>query len=134
MSNYLADLLALQVLNTNFMHHVNGGEFDALPEYLTEDAVFEVDGQTQRGHEQITARLRADAARIVRRILNGGLRIVIQDAEVATGTSVHASFKVGNRGAITIAVYDVDDLYRLSHDGRWRIAQRVHTSLQHELG
>lgn len=37
-AKYLADLLALQVLNTNVAHHINRGDCDALADYFVDDA------------------------------------------------------------------------------------------------
>ena len=48
-AKYLADLLALQVLNTSVAHHINHGDYDALADYFVDDAKYAEDTQTSKG-------------------------------------------------------------------------------------
>jgi len=57
-----------------------------------------------------------------------GLRIVILDRASAGGSSVRVSFLAGKSphdSGEVVTVCDVDDVYRIGADGRWRIAERI---------
>ena len=61
-----------------------------------------------------------------------GLRIVILNRATASGSSVRVSFLAGKspHGSLeTVIVCDVDDVYQIGADGRWRIAERITKSV-----
>ena len=102
-AKYLADLLALQVLSTNVAHHINRGDCDAL------------------------------AAQASTRHIYSAVHVVIVDPRFARGSSLRVSY-VARRwphdpALASPIVYDVDDVYRLGVDERWRIADRTEKSL-----
>ena len=69
-AKYLADLLALQVLNTNVAYCINRGDCDALADYFVDDAKYEADARTSKGRDAIVAwfRARSDAPQRLKRI------------------------------------------------------------------
>jgi hypothetical protein len=135
-AKYLADLLALQVLNTNVAHHINRGDCDALADYFVDDAKYEEDTQTSKGRDAIVAwfRDRSDAAQAPTRHIYSAVHVVIVDPRVARGSCLRVSY-VARRSPHDPAlaspiVYDVDDVYRLGVDERWRIAGRAEKSVR----
>jgi hypothetical protein len=132
---YLADLLALQVLHTDIAHHINRGDCDALADYFVDDAKYEEDTQTSMGRDAIVAwfRARSQATQTPARHSYSSVRVVIVDPKFARGNSLRVSY-VARRSPHDPAlaspvIYDVDDIYQLGVDGRWRIASRTEKSV-----
>jgi ketosteroid isomerase-like protein len=121
--------LALEDLNTAFAHHLDHGEIEALADLFTEDALYTHGERISRGRAEIEALFRSRAAKGPRtsRHLYSGLRLTIDSATAATGTSVCLSFAADGLPPLPakpFLVADFDDRYRLGGDGRWRIASR----------
>ena len=131
---YLADLLALQILNTNVAHYINRCEFDALSDYFIDGAIYEENAQRLTGRDQIIEWFSVVASGIALPVRHtySGLRIVILDRASAGGSSVRVSFlarKSPRDSGEVVTVCDVDDVYQIGADGRWRIAERTTKSV-----
>ncbi len=135
-AKYLADLLALQVLNTNVAHHINRGDCDALADYFVDDAKYEEDARTSKGRDAIVAwfRARSDAHQAPTRHIYSAVHVVIVDPKFARGSSLRVSYvarKPPHEPALASPiVYDVDDVYQLGLDERWRIVGRTEKSVR----
>ena len=89
-AKYLADLLALQVLNTDVAHHINRGDCDALADYFVDDAKYEGRGRANiQRRDAIIAwfRARSQAPQAPTRHNYGAGRVVIVDPKSARGSS-----------------------------------------------
>ena len=133
-AKYLADLLALQVLNTDVAHHINRGDCEALVDCFVYDATYEEDTQTSIGREAIVAwfRARSQARRAPRRYSYSAVRVIIVDPKIARGSSLRVTYLIEEPSpepAFPPIIYDVDDVYQLERDGRWRIAGRTEKSV-----
>ena len=135
-AKYLADPLALQVLNTNVAHHINRGDCDALADYFVDGAKYAEDTQASKGRDAIVAwfRARSDAHQAPTRHIYSAVHVVIVDPKFARGNSLRVSY-IARRSPHEPAlappiVYDVDDLYQLGVDERWRIAGRTEKSVR----
>jgi len=99
-AKYLADLLALQVLNTNVAHHINRGDCDALADYFVDDAKYE-GTRTSKGRDAIVAwfRARSDAHQAPTRHIYSAVHvvIVIVDPKFARGVVYECHMSPGNR-------------------------------------
>jgi hypothetical protein len=97
-AKYLADLLALQVLNSDVAHHINRGDCDALADYFVDDAKYEEDTQTSKGRDAIIAwfRARSQAPQAPTRHSCSAVRVVIVDPKSARGSRLRVSY-VGRR-------------------------------------
>lgn len=121
---------ALEDLNTAFTYYLDHNRVDELAALFTEDAVYSHDTRRSQGREEIRALFVARTALGPRtaRHLYSGLRLDVQSADHASGTSVCMTF--ASDGAPPIAhalpylVADFEDLYRRCSDGKWRIAAR----------
>jgi SnoaL-like domain len=120
---YLADLLALQILNANVAYYINRSQFDALSDYFIDSARYEEDARKLTGRDKIIEWFSVVASEIavpVRQTYSG-LRIVIVDRVSAGGSSVRVSFLAGKspqESGETVRVCDVDDVYQIGADGR----------------
>jgi hypothetical protein len=131
-AEYLADLLALQVLNTDVAHHINRGIYDALVDYFVNDARYEDDTQSFKGRDAIIRWFRARSQASMRHSYSA-VRVLMVDETVARGSSLRVSYVARTSPHDpTLAsplIYDVDDVYQLEGDGRWRIASRTERSV-----
>jgi hypothetical protein len=120
-AKYLADLLVLQVPNTNVAHHINDGDYDALADYFVDDAKYEEDMQTSKGRDAIVAwfRDRSDAAQAPTRHIYSAVHVVIVDPRFARGSSLRVSY-VARRSPHDPALASpiVYDVYRLGVNQR----------------
>lgn len=119
---------AIEDLNSAFTHHLDHGEIDALVELFTDDALYTHGERRSEGREEIAALFRKRAAGVrTSRHLCSGLRIEIESAGSATGTSVCLSFADDGAPplpATPFLVADFDDVYVCGDDGRWRFRER----------
>jgi ketosteroid isomerase-like protein len=132
--------LALEDLNTAFAHHLDHGEIDALIDLFTADALYTHGDRVSRGRAEIERLFRDRAAKGPRtsRHLLSGLRLAIESATAATGSSVCLSFAADGlppKPAKPFLVADFEDRYRRDDDGRWRFAERhIHRVFVGESG
>jgi hypothetical protein len=105
----------------------------SMPDYFGAHAIYQEDTIELRGCDEIVAWLRrsvADDGAVVRQKYRG-LRVVLINAQSARRSSVRVSIRVGRTpkyaDSTSTTVSDVEDVYRLDTDGRWRIARRTTT-------
>lgn len=121
---------ALEDLNTAFTYHLDHGDVPALVELFTEDALYTHGPRRSEGRAAIEALFRGRSAAGPRtaRHLYSGLRLEIESAMRATGTSVCMTFAQNGEPplapAVPILVADFVDVYERGEDGRWRIRER----------
>lgn len=132
--------LALEALNTAFAHHLDHGEIDALVDLFTADALYTHGERVSRGRGEIGQLFRNRAAKGPRtsRHLLSGLRLSIESASAATGSSVCLSFAADGLPPLParpFLVADFEDRYRCDEEGRWRFAERhIHRIFVGESG
>ena len=122
--------LALEDLNTAFTHHLDHNEIDELLELFADDVFYTHGERVSRGKAELAEVFRRRSASGPRtsRHLYSGLKVTIEDASHARGTSVCMTF--GQSGAppltpaIPTLVADFDDVYVRGADGRWRFQER----------
>lgn len=121
--------LAIEDLNARFAHHLDHNEIDALAELFTEDAIYTHGDRRSEGRAEIEALFRKRVAGGPRtsRHLYSGLRVSIESATSASGSSVCLSFAADGSPPLParpFLVADFVDRYALGDDGRWRFAER----------
>lgn len=122
--------MALEDLNTAFTHHLDHNEVEPLIDLFTDDVLYTHGSRRSEGRDAVARlfRNRAAAGPRTSRHLYSGLKLDIQSATAATGTSVCMTF--GQDGlpplapALPILVADFKDVYLLCGDGRWRFRER----------
>ena len=125
----LAIRLALEDLNTAFAHHLDHGEIEPLADLFTVDALYTHGERRSEGRQAIETLFRnrvAGGPRTSRHLLSG-LRISIESATEATGSSVCLSFAADGLPPLParpFLVADFVDRYRFDDDGHWRFAER----------
>ncbi|HEY5666710.1 MAG TPA: nuclear transport factor 2 family protein [Gammaproteobacteria bacterium] len=125
----IAIRLAIEELNAAFAHHLDHGDIDALVDLFTVDALYTHGARRSQGRDEIEALFRNRVAKGPRtsRHLYSGLRIAIESATEATGTSVCLSFAADGLPPLPakpFLVADFVDRYRRDEHGRWRFAER----------
>ena len=121
--------LAIEDLNTDFVYLLDGGNVDELAELFCEDAVYTHGQRRSEGRTEIAELFRkrtASGPRTSRHIYSG-LRISIDDATHATGTSVCLTFAADGAPPLPIKpllVADFVDVYLYCNDARWRFQRR----------
>lgn len=122
--------LALEDLNTAFCHHLDHDDVDALLDLFVDDVYYTHGSRVSRGKAELRQVFRGRSAAQPRtsRHLYSGLKLDIESATAARGTSVCMTF--GQYGepplspAIPTLVADFVDAYVRGADGRWRFAER----------
>jgi hypothetical protein len=122
--------VALEDLNTAFCYHLDHNEVDALLDLFVEDVYYTHASRVSRGKAELAQVFRGRAATKPRtaRHLYSGLRLEIESATRARGTSVCMTF--GQYGepplspAIPTLVADFVDVYVRGDDGKWRFQER----------
>jgi hypothetical protein len=122
--------VALEDLNTAFCYHLDHNEVDALLELFVDDVYYTHGSRVSRGKGELERVLRSRSAAQVRtsRHMYSGLKLDIESATQARGTSVSLTF--GQYGepplspAIPILVADFVDAYVRGEDGKWRFRER----------
>jgi hypothetical protein len=122
--------VALEDLNTAFCYHLDHNEVDALLELFTDDVFYTHGTRRTNGKAELEQVFRSRTAASPRtaRHLYSGLKLDIESATRARGTSVCMTF--GQNGtaplapAIPILVADFVDTYACGADGRWRFQER----------
>jgi hypothetical protein len=122
--------LALEDLNTAFCYHLDHDEVDALLALFTDDVYYTHGTRVSRGKADLEKVFRSRSATEVRtaRHLYSGLKLTIESATRASGTSVCMTFGAYGEPplspAVPTLVADFVDEYVRGDDGRWRIKER----------
>jgi hypothetical protein len=122
--------LALEDLNTAFCYHLDHDDVDALLELFVDDVYYTHGSRVSHGKAELAEVFRSRSAKMKRtaRHLYSGLRLDIESATRASGTSVCMTF--GQYGepplspAIPTLVADFVDAYVCGGDGKWRFKER----------
>jgi len=122
--------VALEELNTAFCYHLDHGDVEALLELFADDVYYTHGTRVSNGKAELERvfRSRTAAAPRTSRHMYSGLKLDIESAQRARGTSVCMTF--GQNGtpplspAIPTLVADFVDVYELGADARWRIRER----------
>jgi hypothetical protein len=122
--------VALEELNTAFCYHLDHNEVDALLELFVDDVYYTHGSRVSRGRAELAEVFRGRSATETRtaRHLYSGLKVEIESATRARGTSVCMTFAAYGEPPLTPAiptlVADFVDEYERGDDGRWRIKER----------
>ncbi len=122
--------VALEDLNTAFCHHLDHDDVDALLELFVDDVYYAHGSRVSRGKAELEQvfRSRSATAKRTARHLYSGLKLDIESATRARGTSVCMTFGAYGEPplspAIPTLVADFVDSYERGADGRWRFAER----------
>jgi hypothetical protein len=122
--------VALEELNTAFCYHLDHGDVEALLELFADDVYYTHGTRVSNGKAELERvfRSRTAAAPRTSRHMYSGLKLDIESAQRARGTSVCMTF--GQNGtpplspAIPTLVADFVDVYERGADSRWRIRER----------
>jgi hypothetical protein len=122
--------VALEDLNTAFCYHLDHDDVDALLELFVDDVYYAHGSRVSRSKAELGEVFRSRSATTKRtaRHLYSGLKLEIESATHARGTSVCMTF--GQYGepplspAIPTLVADFVDQYVRGGDGRWRFKER----------
>ena len=126
----LADILAIQDLNTAFAYHLDHNEIAPLVALFAPDAHYSNGPRVSRGLAEIEAFYKSRTAHGVRtaRHMYSNLRIVFEGDARARATSVWLSFAQNSAPpidySIPFLVADFEDVYERGADGEWRILSR----------
>ncbi len=122
--------LAIEALNVDFCHFLDGNMIEQLVELFTEDARYSHGSRLSCGRDEIRQLFVSRTAERVRtsRHMQTGLRITLRNSEEAEGKSVCLTFAGDGPPSISPAtpflVADFIDEYQCGVDGRWRIRNR----------
>ena len=122
--------LALEDLNTAFCYHLDHDDVDALLELFVDDVYYTHGSRVSRGKAELERvfRSRSAAEQRTARHLYSGLKLEIESATAARGTSVCMTFGAYGEPplspAIPTLVADFVDAYARGSDGRWRFKER----------
>jgi len=122
--------VALEDLNTAFCYHLDHNDVDALLELFIDDVYYTHGSRVSHGKAELEQVFRSRSATNPRtsRHLYSGLKLTIESATHARGTSVSLTF--GQYGepplspAIPTLVADFVDEYVCGDDGQWRFKER----------
>ena len=122
--------LAIEALNADFCHYLDGNMIEELVDLFTEEAVYSHGLRLSCGRDEIRQLFTDRVIKGVRttRHLQTGLKITLQHGEKAVGRSVCLTFACDAPPPISPAtpflVADFIDEYQYGADGRWRIRKR----------
>ena len=126
----LAIRAALEDLNTAFCYHLDHDDVAALLELFGDDVYYTHGSRISRGKAELEQVFRSRSATEKRtaRHLYSGLKLEIESATRARGTSVCMTFGAYGEPplspAIPTLVADFVDAYVRAGDGRWRFKER----------
>ncbi|WP_280507820.1 SgcJ/EcaC family oxidoreductase [Nocardia flavorosea] len=121
---------AIEALSTEYSWLVDHGHADRAADLFTSDAVMSVAGSEVSGIVAIRRHLeqRARSQDILSRHVVSNIRLTREAAGQVRGTIIMTIYrKTGEAERPQVIIGDVDDVYRLETDGRWRLAQRTLT-------
>lgn len=134
--------LAIEALNADFCHYLDGNMIDELVDLFTEDARYSHGLRLSRGRYEIRKLFadRIDGASRTSRHIQGGLKITLISSREASGKSVCLTFACDSPPPVSPAtpflVADFIDEYQYCADGRWRIRkrhiERIFTALENK--
>lgn len=118
---------ALQQLSADFAWFVDHGQAERAAGLFTPTATLTSQGVTVTGAQALKERLAARQSRteLVSRHVVSNLRLAWRGADVA-GSLIMVVYRGTGQARATLpaVVADVDDIYTLCDDGRWRIQAR----------
>jgi hypothetical protein len=122
--------VALEDLNTAFCYHLDHNDVDALLELFVDDVYYTHGSRVSRSKAELEQVFRSRSATQLRtsRHMYSGLKLTIESATEASGTSVSLTF--GQYGepplspAVPTLVADFVDAYARGDDGKWRFKER----------
>lgn len=123
------DIVAIERLNAAFCHELDRGTPEGFAALFTDAAFYTHGRRESRGRDEILAfaRSRTAAGPRTSRHVQTGLRIELQGADRAAGTSCCTTFAASATPPIAstlpILVADFRDVYALE-EGAWRFAER----------
>lgn len=127
---YLVIRQAIEALNADFCHFLDGNMIEELVELFTEDAHYSHGLRRSSGRDEIR-QLFADRAKAgvrTSRHMQTGLRIMLLNPRKAQGKSVCLTFACDGPPPVAPAtpflVADFIDEYQYGMDGKWRIRKR----------
>jgi ketosteroid isomerase-like protein len=120
---------ALEDLNADFVHFLDHDKVEDLIDLFCDDAIYTHGERQSHGRHEIAELFRKRAASGTRtaRHIQSGLRLEIDSASQASGTSVCLTFAGDGPPPLPakpLLVADFFDFYRLCDDGRWRFQRR----------
>ena len=122
--------VALEDLNTAFCYHLDHDDVEALLDLFVDDVYYTHGSRVSRGRAELEQvfRSRSATAKRTARHLYSGLKLEIESATRARGTSVCMTFGAYGEPplspAIPTLVADFVDTYVRGDDGRWRFKER----------
>lgn len=122
--------VALEDLNTAFCHHLDHENVDALLDLFVDDVYYTHGSRVSRSRAELEQvfRSRSTGQKRTSRHMYSGLKLEIESARRARGTSVCMTF--GQYGepplspAVPTLVADFVDEYVRGDDGKWRFKER----------
>ncbi|BCO99010.1 MULTISPECIES: SgcJ/EcaC family oxidoreductase [Mycobacterium] len=118
---------AIEALSTEYSWLVDHGYADQAADLFTDDAVLSAGGSEVSGIAGIRRHLeeRAQNRDIRSRHVVTNVRLRSESPDQVRGTTIMTIYRsIGESVRPQLIVGDVEDLYRLGADGRWRLAQR----------
>jgi uncharacterized protein (TIGR02246 family) len=119
---------AIEDLSTEYSWLVDHGQADQAAELFTNDAVLSAGGKEVIGIVAIRRHLleRANNRDIRSRHVVTNIRLLAEGPEQVRGTVIMTIYRsIGESGRPQLIIGDVEDIYRLGTDGRWRLAERT---------
>ncbi|MBB1094381.1 nuclear transport factor 2 family protein [Rhodopseudomonas palustris] len=122
--------LAIEALNADFCHFLDGNMLDELVELFTKEARYSHGLRLSCGRDEIRKLFvhRMIEGRRTSRHMQTGLKIILLNSQQAQGQSVCLTFAYDTPPPISPAtpflVADFLDEYQYCSDGRWRISKR----------
>ena len=122
--------LAIEALNADFCHYLDGNMIEELVDLFTEEAVYSHGLRLSCGRVEIRQLFTDRMIQGIRtsRHMQTGLKITLNNREKAVGRSVCLTFACDGlppiSPAIPFLVADFIDEYQYGADGRWRIRKR----------
>ena len=121
----LADKFALEVLHTDLTLAFNRAEFSAFGGFFTQDVIWKDRANCCHGLPSVMDYLiRSRTKHPTLRWISGAVRIRVSGDGRTTGNSTCIEFNA-DVGAQQLSLSDIDDIYTLGSDRRWRIRSRV---------
>lgn len=118
---------AIETLSTEYSWLIDHGHADQAADLFTNDAILAAAGSEVVGIVNIRRHLEARAQNrdIRSRHVVTNIRLVSEGPDLVCGTSIMTIYRtIGESARPQVIVGDVEDLYRLETDRRWRLAQR----------
>lgn len=118
---------AIEALSIEYSWLVDHGYADQAADLFTDDAVLSAGGNEVSGITDIRKQLseRARNREIQSRHVVSNVRLRKEGPDQVRGTVIMTIYRrLGESGAPQLIIGDVEDIYRIGSDGRWRLAER----------